>query len=147
MPQTPKSLGKIHDVFSDRLDELVLQANEQATVAGSTGRPWQVPTELETSLFNIPVMHEPAFNRDEINTNFEDCTKSADNPGTIGDVSSLMTQCDYVAMEERAFRTRHMSSIRAMAHANARRTGHGQARGVFGGVKKFAEDLIHAGGS
>ncbi len=89
---------------------------------------------------------DQAFDREAINQNFAELFAASDNAGTIGDATSLKLQGDYVAVVERAYRARVATPLRCMAHAAARRAGHGHAAGVFtGGVLQYAQDAIKAG--
>lgn len=142
--------GKIHDVFRNRIKGLTKNAEEQAQAGIGTGlRPWQIPDPSDAkSLFDIENLHEPGYNRDELNTNYnETIQEGADDAGTLGDTIGLKLQCSYVAAEERAFRLRHASPVRNLLHAIGSREGHGNTKGIFGGVQKMAEDAIKAGGA
>lgn len=141
-----QSKGKIHEVFKKRLDELTTNAEEQAKAGtGDGGRPWQVPTEQETSLLDVPKLHEPAFDREEANTNYAEIIKSGGaEAGTCGDTISLTMQVAYNAVEERAFRLRHASPVRQLVHGISSRKAHGNTKGVFGGITKAAEDILKA---
>ena len=142
--------AKVHDVFKNRINDLVENAEGQAKAAMGDGpRPWQVPQETEAdSLLDVPNLHKPAFDREDPNTNYGEAigaAETADGAGTLGDVVSLKYQIAYVAAEERAFRLRHATPVRCLTHAVCSREGHGNPKGIFGGVQKMAEDAIRAG--
>lgn len=162
--------GEVHPAFAKRPKDLRNQAKEmKADYVGNGQRPWQIPREvgepvdnpnfpprvtpphpvdpggaLETDLLKIQDLHKAAFERPQMNANYAACMKEL-GLGTTGDIQSLKYQIDYNAMEERAFRMRHMTSCRGMAHAMCRRRGHGEGR-VFENVEKQAADMIRAGG-
>lgn len=144
------SKAKVHDVFKNRLDDLTSQAEEQAkAVTGEGTRPWQVPNDFEAeNLQDVPNLHEPSFNRDELNTQYNETIQAAgEEAGTLGDTIGLKQQISYTAAQERAFRLRHASPVRLLAHAAGIREAHGNTKGVFGGVQKMVEDVIRAGGN
>lgn len=140
--------AKVHTVFSKRVDELKANAaaQAQAFLAGE-GREYTRPTALdERDLLHVPSLHADAFDRNELNTNYDEITQSAAEPGTTGDAASLKLQSAFNATEERAFRTRHASPLRGMAHMHARLAGHGKDKGVFDRVASEAGGMIKAGG-
>ena len=142
--------ASIASVFSKRLKELKQQADEcQKAFQGDGQRKWQVPEDLQASLLDIPELHKDAFDRQELNDQYEAAMKSPNGAGTNGDVVALKLQIDYNACEERAFRTRHMTLCRAMAHGHGRRRG--QAKGSLwdsgSGISREITSLIAAGGS
>lgn len=121
-----KSQAKVHTVFSDRLRDLQKQAKQShAAFRGISQRGWQVPTQASGSLLDIANLHNPAFEREAINTNYVEATRDLDTAGTNGDVIALKQQMDYNACEERAYRARHTSLVRAMCLAHGRRAGQG----------------------
>jgi hypothetical protein len=81
-------------------------------------------------VFNIKDMNKP-WDRKEIEEDVIKSIKDGDNPGVVGDLISSVTQGDWLATQERAFRARHQTKIRASMHAAARRRGHGHASGLF----------------
>lgn len=141
--------GKIHDVFTERAEELRNQAEAQTQAfTGSGGRPWQVPESLdERDLHAVPKLHDPAFERTEINANYDEAVQDPNNPGTNGDVMSLKMQADVLAVQERGFRLRHASPIRCLTVAMGRRKGHAHNQGVFDALRREAENLLQAGAS
>lgn len=156
MPSAPgggrkgQTMGRVHDVFHERLADLRLQAQQiQQAIQGAAQRPWQVPANFTGSLLDVPELHNPAFNRDEINANYEEVTKDPKNAGTVGDVIGLKLQLDYVACEERAFRARHTTLARAMCLGHGRRFGQGQGSlwGDKDGIEAVVSSFISAGGA
>lgn len=153
MPQggrTGQSMGRIHDVFHNRLTDLRDQAKQmQNALQGKHQRKWQIPSDYDGGLLAVADLHEPAFNRQAINTNYEEATKDPKAAGTVGDVISLKLQLDYNACEERAFRARHMTLPRAMCLGHGRRFGQGQGNlwGATDGIEAVAASYISAGGA
>lgn len=148
-PRPPKrhsSKGKVHDVFKKRLDELVKKGlNFAKGFMREEQRQWNVPEDLEaSSLFEIPNLHKPSFERSEINVNYSKCFQDSNDMGTVGDVVSLKFQMDYNAAEERQFRFRHSSTCRCLTHAMARRRAHGEGP-TFAYIERQASDEIKAG--
>ena len=86
------------------------------------------------------------FDRQEIDSNYQECLSDPNSPGTTADTQALKLQADWVAVQERAFRTRHATSIRAALNAAGRRKGHKNEKGVIQtGVVKYIEDIIKRG--
>jgi len=81
-------------------------------------------------VFNIKDMSKP-WDRKELEEDVIKSIKDGDNPGVVGDLISSVTQGDWLATQERAFRARHQTKIRSSMHAAARRRGHGHASGLF----------------
>lgn len=138
--------ARVHDVFRKRTTQLRQgSAKIAASLRGEGQRPWEIPTEQEKSLTDVPAMHDPAFNRNEINANYDEVLASGSDPGTVGDAASLKHQVDYNAAEERAFRLRHATSVRCIVVAHGRINGHGHDAGIFAAAENMASDLIAAG--
>lgn len=144
MTATPKA--KLHDSFTEALTDLASQATDISKGIRGTGqRAWQYPSSLEESPLAIDKL-DTGFDREEINTNYEETIADGASPGTVGDVVALKTQGDYLAVMERAFRARHATPVRCLAHAAGRRKGHGHAKGIFqGGLVTYIQDAIKAG--
>jgi len=83
------------------------------------------------------------FDRTEINEDFLEAIKDAENPGVTGDLQVCQLQGDYLACMERAFRSRHATRCRHTMHAAARRYGHGHNAGVIRkGVLGYLEGIL-----
>jgi hypothetical protein len=135
------SSGKLHDVFVQNVETL---ANDAAIVGAGFARVWQIP-EAITDTTDVTTI-TAGFDRTEIDTNYAEVHANPSDPGTVGDVVALKVQSDFVAIDERAFRAAHASPVRCLAHAAARRRGHGNNRGVFlGGVMRYVQDALTAG--
>lgn len=141
-----KPQASVHPVFAGRIKELRTQAAEQYSAATGEGqRPWQVP-EGVGDLLDVPQLHQPAFDRTEANAEYAKLTRSVAEAGTVADIVALKLQIDYNAAEERAFRARHASLVRCLAHGHGRRYAYGQGR-VFTNMETAVTDLIAGGGS
>jgi len=140
------SKGSVHQEFKDRLEELQKQAGELAdSLIGEGQRPWQIPEKnSDIDLFDIAGLHGLAWERGKINNNYLDCMKNGLEPGTVGDVVSLKSQIDYMAVEERAYRFRHASICRCHHLAHGRRRGH-DIGPVFVRILDQADSAIIAG--
>ena len=138
----------VHSVFSGRLRQLIAAAAACADGFRRSGqRGWTVPDENDAeSLFDVPALHQPGFDREPINVNYEQCFQDEENPGTVGDVIGLKLQVDYVAAEERAYRFRHASTVRCLVHAAGRRMGDSVGP-VFRYVEETVGDVIRTGGA
>jgi hypothetical protein len=141
------SKGQIHDVFQDNVHALAAQAARQAAAGRGPGvRPWNHP-EGAGSTLDIPGMTR-VFDRDAIDGDYQELLGSGEDPGSCAAVISVKTQADLVASMERAYRARHATPVRCLAHALGRRMGHSSTQGVFlGGILQHAQDALKAGQS
>jgi hypothetical protein len=104
-------------------------------------RMWMVP-ELNGASWDIPGW-AAAYSRKGIGDVY---TQVLSYPsGSAGDAMAMKMQSDYVATQERAYRLRQLSPVRACMHAAARRLGHGQDNGIFGRIDSTIQDVIAAG--
>lgn len=148
--RTGQSKAKVHEVVHKRLQDLRDQAKKMAqAIQGAEQRKWQVPQDFTGNLLDIPTLHEPSFERQDINDEYDQVTKDPQSAGTIGDVISLKLQLDYVACEERAFRARHTSLVRAMCLGHGRRIGQGSGNlwDNKSGIESVLSAFIAAGGA
>lgn len=144
MPTSTKK-AKIHDVFSQQLQLQKDVATSQHTAANGSGqRMWAVLPAFNKDLLDPEAMTDAGFNRDELNTNYTECLADVNNLGTTGDIVSLKQQIDYVAAAERAFRYRHCTPVRALAHSAARRYGLANSA-VLDLIQQQAANAIAAG--
>lgn len=142
MPITTLDTG-----FLNHIVELEATSAAAADATMLTGqRQWMYPPlgawDGDTS--NITGMND-AFDRAALNTQYEDLVSDQTQESTIGEVMITKLQVDYIAALERAFRTRHCSSVRAKLHAAARRRGMGTTAGPFtGSVVLWLTRLLQA---
>lgn len=148
---TPK--GNVSGVYSKRVDDLTNKADRisKAFRTFDQLRPWHTPDELkDKDLLLVPGLHNPSWSRDEPNITYSENVLAGPNKsgGTTADLIAMKLQIDFLAEEERAWRTRHMSLIRAACLAHGRLDGHSkpeEARGVFTRARKAIKDYIAAG--
>jgi hypothetical protein len=112
-----------------------------ANVEFGNQRQWMVP-DLGSGSFTIPGF-AGAFDRSEPATGYGESFTSEN--GSAGDAMAAKLQSDYLAAQERAYRSRKNSKIRCGFHAATRRTAHGAAAGVFARVAGHVQDVIQAG--
>ena len=100
-------------------------------------------------MLDIAHLHEPAFDRTTLNADYKKCMDPqtpagapAGLPATVADIISVQLQIARVAAEERAFRSRHGSLVRHMAHAGARRQGLNDSLAIDGLVKQVERILL-----
>jgi hypothetical protein len=144
-----KKKARVHETFSNRVKELRAGAKKLAeSLQGGDEqqRVWDIPEALaDKDLTDVPNLHDPAFDRNEMNANYDETMADAASPGTVGDVMGLKVQIDYVAAEERAFRLRHATSTRCIVVAHGRLAGHGHDKGIFTAAENLVGDHILAG--
>jgi len=142
-----KPQGRLHPVFSDLLKDFQDKATSLVeSMQAKSQRQWQVPADFKGNLLDVDNLHEPSFNRDAINTNYDELTQTPTNAGTNGDVIALKLQLDYVAQAEREWRYRNASLSRCFIHAHGRRYGHGKGR-VLKAIREEAERALASGGA
>lgn len=144
------SKGKVHDVFTARIAGLRGEADAMfEAFRGNQQRVWQAADKALHSLTDVENMHKGIFDREEINANYSQIAEDQENLGSGGDVAGLKLQIDYLAVEERAFRVRHMSLSRAFHHAHARARGQGKGPlwGENSGVMSLVKHCLRAGGA
>lgn len=142
-----KTKGRVHTNYAQLLIDLTNQAKAQhAAMQFTEPRPWQHPSTFTGDVFNIQQLGMPAYDRDALNVNYAECVNDPKNAGTVGDVISLKLQIAYMAAQEQAYRHRHASLARCMAHATGRRYGHGNGP-LFERIRKEPEDFIKSGGA
>lgn len=120
--------------FRDLAAHAALEHNARTTAGQSR---WFRPAGWDGSLGDIEGMSVP-FDRTDANQMFLEAVKNPAQPGTTGDVVVATTAIDVLAAMEQAFRARHcMKRPRAVAHAMARKKGHGHPRGPL--VQNYVE--------
>ena len=137
----------IDPTFSARMRELRLQAASlYNSLICTAQRAWQVPKAQTTSMFNIAEMHKPAFDRGKLNDDYMEIVAGKAPGDSGGEVLGLRLQIAAVAAEERAYRHRHMSMVRAICTAHGRSYGQGFGS-IFGpkGIEGDAATYIRSG--
>lgn len=142
-------LGVIDSKFLDRVNDLVKKARSFADHFRdyTTWRAWHTPEEVG-DLLDVPSLHNPTWNRNAINILYSE--KILGGPGkkggTCGDLIAMKIQADFMAVEERAFRTRHASYVRCASLAHGRLDGHGKPEvNVFDFMKDGLKTALEAG--
>jgi hypothetical protein len=128
----------------EKMEEASAAADEATRLAGQ--RRWMLPPlqGWDGDPQNIPGLNK-AFTRDNLNSLYKKIISDMERAGTTGEAMVAKLQIDYIAAMERAYRTRHCSSVRAKLHAAGRRRGQSQPNGVFtGSVVLWLERLIFA---
>jgi len=144
-----ESKGKIDSKFAARVDDLEEKARKMAEHfrTHSTFREWHTPKEVKEPL-DVPSLHDPVWDRNDINQLYsvEILAGPGKEGGTVGDLIAMKWQADFMAAEERAFRTRHASLARCAAMAHGRLNGHGQpGKSVFSFLRDAIQTHIDAG--
>lgn len=141
--------GVVHPEFSDHIANLIeVAAKAAAAIMEGTQPVWSMPPLAEGwsgSPYDLEGI-AAAFKREEIGNDYAEAM-SGSTEGTVGATMALKMQSDYVALRERAFRVKYLSSARQVAMATARRMGHGNPSGVFGNVvQRYVQDTLRRGG-
>lgn len=121
--------------FLNHLDAMktVSTAADEATILQNQ-RQWMYPPLNGWSGNPLDIVDmNNAFDRTNLNNQYITIIDDLTHEDKIGTVMATKLQLDYIAAMERAFRTRHCSSVRAKIHAAARRRGQGSSNGVFTG--------------
>lgn len=147
------SSGKVDPAFQKRITQLEERAKKISEKFKSLQGPipWNVPDELkDKELLDVPGLHGPAWDRNGINELYSN--KILAGPlkegGTTGDLIAMKWQADFMATEERAFRTRHASFVRCAAFMHGRLDGHGKPKvSIFSFLKDGVQSFIDAGKS
>lgn len=110
-------------------------------------RIWMVPEHDDFSgdVLDVPNLGIP-FDRSELNS--KSIQGFGAHKASVGKSIAISTQIQYLAAKERAFRARHMTPVRAAAHAAARRRGHSRVTGVHtGDAIGYIQNLFASGES
>lgn len=147
--QGTTSKAEVDSKFKDRITNLEESARKCADFFRNhnTYSKWFVPKELHDPL-DVPSLHVPAWDRNNINQKYSQDVLggSGAKSGTYGDAQAMKWQADFMAVEERAFRTRHASLVRCAAFMHGRLDGHGQQNdGVFSFLKHNVQVSIECG--
>lgn len=147
-----KKQGEVDSRFQARIDQLEQCARKMADVfenATTDYRPWHTPDEIKTKeLLDVPGMSFPSWDRNNINKIYSDKVLAGPESkgGTTGDLIAMKWQADFMATEERAWRTRHASYARCLAFMHGRLNGHGLSkRSVFSFFKDSVQTHIDLG--
>jgi hypothetical protein len=141
--------GVVDGQFVKRVDDLEKKADKAKTHFRdhSNYREWWTPQGVQDPL-DVPSLHNPNWDRNAINQLYSDTIvkQSGSASGTAGDILAMKWQNDFMATEERAFRTRHASMIRCASMAHGRLDGHSQTdRGIFSQLKTTIDKALEEG--
>jgi hypothetical protein len=143
--------GKVTSVYRKRVRDLVDKAKviSRAFRYQDNFREWHTPRDLEgKDMLLVPGMHNPPWARNEPNILYSQTILNTPNigSGTTGDIISVKLQIDFLSVEERAWRMRHMSLIRGACLAHGRLNGHSESgSGIFNRAVRVVQDYIDAG--
>ncbi len=146
-----KTKATVDSAFAARINELETLAKTLADQfrAIDAFRPWAVPSALKSrDVLDVPSLHEPAWNRNKLNQTYSENVLAGPGSkgGTAGDLIGIKWQVDFMASEERAFRTRHASYARCAALMHGRLDGHGKTPdSIFSYLRASVEEVIQAG--
>jgi hypothetical protein len=113
------------------------------SLQGAAQREWQIPIANTRSLQDVKGMHLPAYDRTQLNNDYVALINGAtDGAASNGEVLALRLQLAVMAVEERAYRHRHMTLSRAICTAHGRCYGHGEGElfspiGIEGDVATY----------
>lgn len=141
-------LVQVDTLFQEHM--LALASMCRAAYAGSTfagQRVWMLPALNGWTGNPLDIVSiNDAFDREELNALYGIAIGDPAQGGTVADCAAAKLQIDYTAVMERAFRTRHMTYSRAVAHASGRRRAQGADTGIFtGSVLPYVQGIIEAG--
>jgi hypothetical protein len=141
--------AQIDPMFEERINDLEKKAKDfSAHFRNHTKyRKWHTPDAVKDPL-DVPSLHNPTWERNNLNRTYSDdiVGNAGDGAGSFGDAMATKWQIDFMAVEERAFRTRHASMIRCASLAHGRLDGHGkQQKGIFSFLKDGCQSAIDFG--
>jgi hypothetical protein len=129
----PKAKADVRDRFSENIDKIAESGANADQALKNLEQREQHMLELndwDGDVFNHKDMGSP-FSRAEHEKDMRDTISDAESPGVAGDLMLTVLQGDFLGTQERAFRLRHQTKLRAEAHSAARRYGHGHDAGLF----------------
>ena len=142
-------MTQVDPVFSNRMREL--QSNATAmyqSLQGGQQRQWNIPAASSSPLQDVAALHIGVFDRSRLNADYNQLIKGASptSSNSNGEAIGIRMQIAAVAVEERAYRHRHMSLARAICTAHGRCYGQGAGE-LFSptGIEGDVAALIRAG--
>lgn len=141
----PKSMSDVRSRFTKVIEANVTAAKNVENALKNKGHMAQHAVDKngwDGDVFNLKDMGLP-WATTEHGDDVVMAIKDADAPGVVGDLMASVTQGDWLATQERAFRQRHSSKIRNSMHAAGRRYGHGHPSGLFAkGVVNYVKQIV-----
>jgi hypothetical protein len=127
---------QVDPYFSDHLVFLAATAAASVTGARAEGQPvWYRPFLRGWSGNPLDVRGmKAAFDRSSLNALYKAGILQPAYKAKTADAAAAKIQIDYIAALERAYRTRHATRIRCVAHNVGRKVGHSNAGGLFLGT-------------
>ncbi len=172
-PRNNAPVARIDPIFLNQLAKLKNDSRrmyEAIVPASAVQRKWQLPDPglWDKDLFNLTGANgiNKAYDRTCPNRLYRrallkgpvepDCQGggASSGEGRVSDCIASKIQIDYVAIQERAFRFRHMTPVRCAIHALTRRRGHSELNdidagagvgGIFTGMVKYVNNIILSG--
>jgi hypothetical protein len=150
MPQKAQQVDANLQKFVEHFRMLCDQSYQKRT--NNDAVPWFRPPvdaadwdgDLQTKQAWID-LHK-AFNTDDAEGKLEDTFDAGQDPGNSADTIVLTLMIDYAAQAERAFRARHQTIPRALAHYACREQGHGTEAGALKGASvEYFTSIIKQG--
>lgn len=141
--------GVVDGKFEARIKDLEKKADKAKTHFRDQGnyREWWTPQGVKDPL-DVPSLHNPNWERNSINSLYSTSIliNNDTGSGTVGDLIAMKWQADFMAVEERAFRTRHASLIRCASMSHGRLDGHSKSGiGVFSILRNTIQQTINEG--
>jgi hypothetical protein len=142
-------MTQVDPVFSTRMRELRENANSlYRSLQGTVQRQWNIPVAATQPLQDVASLHVGVFDRSRMNADYNQLIKGASpaSSNSNGEAIGIRMQIAAVAVEERAYRHRHMSLARAICTAHGRCYGQGAGE-LFSptGIEGDVAALIRAG--
>ena len=138
--------GRIDTTFEQRVQDLEQKAQKiSSSFKNQSYSEWHIPEQVQDPL-DVPGL-DKAWTRNSVNQEYERIVGTqADGAGAVGAAQAMKIQADFLAVEERAFRTRHASFVRCAAMAHGRLNGHSKSgKGVFSFLKQGLQSQIDLG--
>jgi hypothetical protein len=140
-------MTQVDPVFSARMRELRSNAESlYKSLQGLQQRQWNIPAAATAPLQDVASLHVGVYDRSQLNSDYNQLIKGATATSSNGEVIGIRMQIAAVAVEERAYRHRHMSLARAICTAHGRCYGQGAGE-LFSptGIEGDVAALIRSG--
>jgi hypothetical protein len=127
----PAKISETYKKQIDRLAERVGERGEALQGADPGSSKWMTPEGLTGDVVEDTEaeLHDP-FERDGPNEDYVEAI-TPETQGSAGDLIVSTMQVDTLAQMERAYRARHITRVRSVAHACGRMRAHGRDGGVW----------------
>lgn len=136
----PSARANVGEIFVRQLTALADYALAQAGLPDAGTPNWYRPDGFTGDLATMTGLSEQLSRREQVQ-DFISATTDKTKPGTVGDLHLVQLQGDALAMLERAFRARHLSTCRSRIQPLGRLRGHGHEFGVIRGLLQTAYDV------